>query len=311
MTTMPYLFDLAARFTGALSRLPLSFRERHTAYVVASLQPDGGFAGRQGASNLYYAGFGLRSAQILDVSDADFWRQAANYLRKAPAGDVADIVTLLVGRWQLMARGQTLWCETCAEEKINGLHKDLLDARSPDGGFAKTKGGKSSLYHAFLAALCSELLGQEFPDRDRTVAAVLERQCSDGGFADVSGKHIEGTNPTAAAVGLLKVLGGLRAEPAERATKFVLAMQRSAGGFAAHPAAPVSDLMSTFTALVALSDAGTIRRARLGSAGRYVSRLALPAGGFLGLTGDNEPDIEYTYYGLGALALLAEQATAP
>jgi geranylgeranyl transferase type-2 subunit beta len=190
------------------------------------------------------------------------------------------------------------------------LRNDLLESRSAGGGFAKTRGGKPSLYHAFLAALCFQLLGQEFPDADRAVAAVLSRQCSDGGFADVSGKHIEGTNPTAAAVGLLKVLGALDGARAERASTFVLGMQRSDGGFAAHPAAPASDLMSTFTALVALSDAGTIRRAHLGSAGRYVAGLALPTGGFLGFIGDNQPDIEYTYYGLGALALLAEQTAA-
>ena len=68
--------------------------------------------------------------------------------------------------------------------------------------------------------------------------------------------------------------------------------------------------MSTFTGLVTLVDLGAVPDVRLADVGRYVKSLAAPSGGFVGAKGDNASDMEYTYYGLGTLALLAEQVPA-
>jgi geranylgeranyl transferase type-2 subunit beta len=38
---------------------------------------------------------------------------------------------------------------------------------------------------------------------------------------------------------------------------------------------------------------------------RYVQSLEVPQGGFRGGAWDDRPDVEYTFYGLGSLALLA------
>ena len=138
---------------------------------------------------------------------------------------------------------------------------------------------------------------------DETRRLVLSRRSPAGGFADTLETETPGTNPTAAGVGLLRILDALD----QRAAAFLLAQQRPDGGFAAHPAAPVSDLLSTFTALVALADAGAIRRARLADVGRFVQRLALPSGGFAPVLADDSSDVEYTFYGLGSLALLASE----
>ncbi len=119
-----------------------------------------------------------------------------------------------------------------------------------------------------------------------------------------------GTNPTTAAVGALKALHELDDDSARRSADFVLSMQRPDGGFAAHAQAPMSDLMTTFTALVTLCDADAVRRARLADTARFVRDLIAAEGGFLAALGDDEPDVEYTYYGVGAMAILAAEAAA-
>ncbi len=152
-------------------------------------------------------------------------------------------------------------------------------------------------------------LGEPPASPQAAADALRGRQRSDGGYVDMPESADEsGTNPTAAAVAALKALGELDERTGSRASVFVLAMQRPDGGFAAHAKAPISDLMTTFTALVTLGDTGALRRARLGDAGRFTRALIAPHGGFLAACGDDEPDVEYSYYGVGALALLAGEA---
>ena len=85
-------------------------------------------------------------------------------------------------------------------------------------------------------------------------------------------------------------------------------MQRPEGGFAACAGAPEPDLLSTFTASVALAGMGALGRVKLAPVARFAHALQARGGGFRGCAGDVAPDVEYTYYGLGTLALLAEAA---
>ena len=45
--------------------MPAGTRRRHTDYLTAAQNPDGGFPGREGGSDLYYTGFALRSLAVL------------------------------------------------------------------------------------------------------------------------------------------------------------------------------------------------------------------------------------------------------
>lgn len=47
-----------------------------------------------------------------------------------------------------------------------------------------------------------------------------------------------------------------------------------------------------------------LERLDLPAIARFVGSLASPAGGFRACLSDDEPDIEYTYYGIGTMALL-------
>ena len=166
------------------------------------------------------------------------------------------------------------------------------------------------MYHTFLAALCAELSGSDFSGAGEAAAFVGSRRCADGGYADSGKEGGEGaTNPTAAALALLTLCGAAQAPLIrERAAAFLATMQRPEGGFAACAGAPEPDLLSTFTAAVALAGMGALGRVKLAPVARFAHGLQASGGGFRGCDGDVAPDVEYTYYGLGTLALLAQVA---
>ena len=64
-------------------------------------------------------------------------------------------------------------------------------------------------------------------------------------------------------------------------------------------------MLSTFTAVLTLRDLGAMDEIDVAAARRFVRSMELESGGFLGGEWDAATDCEYTFYGLGALALLA------
>ncbi len=66
----------------------------------------------------------------------------------------------------------------------------------------------------------------------------------------------------------------------------------------------MADLLSTFAGLVALVDLDALATIDGPAVRRYVESLAEAGGGFRGGVWDSRADAEYTFYGLGALAIL-------
>jgi geranylgeranyl transferase type-2 subunit beta len=77
------------------------------------------------------------------------------------------------------------------------------------------------------------------------------------------------------------------------------------GGLRANARAPLADLLSTFTAAWTLAQLGELGRLDTAELRRYAQSLELPGGGFRGGLWDDGCDVEYTFYGLGVLALLS------
>jgi geranylgeranyl transferase type-2 subunit beta len=67
----------------------------------------------------------------------------------------------------------------------------------------------------------------------------------------------------------------------------------------------LADLLSTFTGCWTLEQLGALGRIDAAAARAYAEALAEPAGGFRGGLWDEHSDMEYTFYGLGAVALLS------
>src|SRR5262249_8981392 len=79
----PYLPRLTARPADGVARLPADRRQRHARYLLASQNPDGGFSGREGGSDLYYTGFALRGLAVLDALSPRVCDHAAGFLRSS------------------------------------------------------------------------------------------------------------------------------------------------------------------------------------------------------------------------------------
>src|SRR6266436_153559 len=93
----PYLVQLAAQLMPGIDQLPREVRERHARYLRAAQNPDGGFSGREGGSDLYYTGFALRGLAVLGALSADVCGRAAGFLRGSltQQASVIDFFSLL------------------------------------------------------------------------------------------------------------------------------------------------------------------------------------------------------------------------
>src|SRR5947209_17242550 len=97
MYAEPYLPRLTARLADGLARLPVSQREPHGNYLRSLQNPDGGFSGREGGSDLYYTGFALRGLTVLEELTEDTCARAAGFLRHSltQQASVVDFFSLL------------------------------------------------------------------------------------------------------------------------------------------------------------------------------------------------------------------------
>src|SRR5687767_7966548 len=97
MASTDYLRTLTDRLSDGTLRQPGEFRRRHSRYLAGLQQPDGGFPGREGGSDLYYTGFALRGLAVLDGLSPEVAAQAAGFLKESltrPAS-VVDFYSLL------------------------------------------------------------------------------------------------------------------------------------------------------------------------------------------------------------------------
>src|SRR5579885_3452035 len=93
----PYLLRLTLRLAEGVAHLPSEIKTRHADYLRKAQNPDGGFSGREGGSDLYYTGFALRGLAVLDALTPDIGERAARFLRGSLArqASVVDFFSLL------------------------------------------------------------------------------------------------------------------------------------------------------------------------------------------------------------------------
>ena len=309
-----YLETLTLTLARGFERIAPERRTRHANYLLAHQRPDGGFAGREGQSDLYYTSFAMRALALLGELHGDVATRAAEFLQSKLVGrvPVVDFISLIYGatllQWaanvDVFAGKPPAWRQATAAA--------FESLRRNDGGYAKTPEGEaSSLYHTFLVVLSQQLLELPLVTPDRLVTFVLSRRRDDGGFVEMAPMKRSGANPTAAAIALLRLLGQLSDAHGQDAKEFLAEMQTDEGGLRANTRIPIADLLSTFTGLVTLRDLSAFQLPPdlafdIAACKRYVDALERPDGGFHGAAWDNGHDCEYTFYGLGALALLSD-----
>lgn len=303
---MPNSIDLFFHYVTRSADLPEVIRTRHRHWLIHQQRSDGGFAGRSGGSNLYYTGFGARLCAVLWSEVKDPWLAIIRYL--STQLETINSVTDLASAATIYGLVRVLIDESLAQLVVEPLRRRakeiLADLRRADGGFAKSqRSGFGSTYATFLAINVMNLLDIPFNDREKIVQFVCTQKRSDGGFAEIPYALQAATNPTAAAVSVLADIDALDKIDKSDVAEYFRHMQRHDGGFAAGPFAPVSDLLSTCAALSALWILG-IHQTPLTRVESFVRTLETPHGGFKGNVLDDQPDVEYTFYGLATLSLL-------
>ncbi len=267
-------------------------------FLLARLLPEGAFADRGGAADLYYTVFGLQGLTALAAAFPA--GKVAGYLASFGTGDGLDMIHLccLTRCWALLGR-------PAAGPELSGAVLRRLEAcRCRDGGYAQRPGAAAgSAYGCFLALGAHEDLGAELPDPPGLARCLRSLRTSDGAYANDANLPVGSTPATAAAV---TVLCRLRLPPPPETADWLLARHCPTGGFLAVAPAPQPDLLSTATALHALrlldADLADIRRPCL----RFVRSLRRRDGSFAGHADDPTGDCEYTFYALLALGHLAE-----
>ena len=307
LNELGYLARLMLRLTVGALQLPEATQRRHADYVLTRQRSDGGWAGREGESDIYYTSFALRSLAILGLLDGEVADGAVNFLKSRMQAQetIVDLLSLVYSAKLIEG--------TCSKDTFEGAKSDweqnltslLSELRRDDGGFSKSmEGHAGSTYQTFLVLLCLESIEQPCPDPQAAFDFLMSQQQDDGGFLEIRVGKRSGANPTAAAIGGLRVLRKLDSMTGQDAAEFLSELQTDEGGFQANTRIPLPDLLSTFTACWTLADLGQFKQISLRKAKKYVESMERSAGGFRGFELDHEDDVEYTFYGLGALALL-------
>lgn len=301
-----YLQDLTIRLAAGISCLPTELRARHAAYLKAAQREDGGFAGRMGESDLYYTSFALRGLAILEELDEQTTDRAASFLRSHMHSQqsIVDFFSLIYSSALLYALcGVEVFADAEPDWDQN-VARFLNSLRREDGGFAKaSEGHAGSTYHTFLVLLVMQLIGQEIENPDGIVQFLMDQKADAGGFREIRAARRAGTNPTAAAIATLKILDRLDEKTVDETMEFLLEMQTDEGGLRANTRIPIADSLSTFTGMLTIDDLGEMYELELDPLRRFVEGLQLPDGGFRAAEWDDAHDVEYTFYGLGCLAL--------
>ena len=304
---VPYLQDLTIRLAEGIGRLPEATRQRHAAFLRGKQNADGGFGGREGGSDLYYTGFALRSLAILGELHGELAEGAAGFVRQGLGGQAAiiDFLSLLYSAMLLETSAGIDVLNGAPADWRSRVATELERFRRDDGGYAMShEGYSSSTYYTFLVLLCQQVIAAPPVEPERIVRFVASRRREDGGFVELGPMRRSGTNPTAAAIGTLKILAAIDEETRQGAIDFLAERQTDEGGLAANTRIPFADVLSSFTGTLTLLDLGGLEEIDASEVRRFVQSLELDAGGFLAHAIDEVPDVEYTFYGLGGLALL-------
>ena len=301
-----YLQELTLRLALGAAELPLAFREQHVSWLIQSQGSDGGFSGREGASDPYYTAFALRSLWVLGSLDLEVGRKAADFLRSRlqKRESIIDLVSLVFAAAICeLAVGQVVIDDDDLtwRDNVAGV---LASLRTDDGGFAKTPEGRAgSTYQTFLSVLCHQLIDIPIPQPDSIQEFVASQAHPNGGYLEIRAAKRAGVNPTAAAIGTYKALNGLDPRQHENTIEFLAEMQAEEGGLTANTRIPFADLLSTFTGLLTLADLDATSEIDVQFAYQYAMSMAERSGGFRGFSLDQTADVEYTFYGLATLSL--------
>ncbi len=308
MAREPYLIRLAERLFSGWAGADAARKGRHRDFILAHQMPDGGFRGREGDSDLYYTSFAVRGLAMLGALDVEAAGRIGRFLGSfEPLRlSLVDLLSWLSTSVAVQLAGGPVPKEAEEPGWAARIAERLESVRTSDGGYAKSpEGAAGSTYQSFLVTLSYELIGLPLPRTNALVQFLYDRQRDDGGFVEIAPMKRSGTNPTAAAAAVLTMIDAMDDELRADVREFLFSVKSDEGGFQANTRIPFADGLSTFTGLLTLLDLEIPDVLDLKRVRDYLTGwLEFPTGGFRGASWDEQADVEYTFYGLGTLALL-------
>jgi len=266
-------------------------------FLHSTAASGGGYVDRGGRRDLYYTSFALDGLVALDALDPRDPHAVAtrDWLAGYGTGESLD----LVHRCCLARAWASQPVDSLPDRVRYGIAAGFAPHRAADGGFASRRNAaRGTAYGCFLAVNAHADLKVDLPDPGRTGECLGGMRSRDGGWSNEPGQAEGSTTATAAAVATLRSLD--QPLPAGVAEWF-LDRWHPAGGFCAAPDAPIPDLLSTAVTLHALDSLDGPWRDRRETVLDFLDSLWTNIGAFHGSWADDEPDAEYTFYGLVAL----------
>lgn len=309
-----YLQQLTVRLAEGIGQLSEERRQRHTDYFLRAQQEDGGFAGREGTSDLYYTTFAMRGLSILGELYGEVAERVESFLKPKLSSHqtIVDFFSLFYAANLLkVSSGKDIFAGSDAGWP-DQVAQFLETLRREDGGYAKgPEGNAGSTYHTFLVLLVLQLIEKPIPNPEKVIEFLESRRDEEGGWHEIRVSKRPGTNPTAAAVASMLMLDAIdeAKDPELVATTldFLVEMQTDEGGLRANTRIPIADLLSSFTGALTLIDLQAFDEIDIPAYQKFVHSMERDEGGFQAAAWDEAHDVEYSFYGLGCLALLARQ----
>ena len=299
--TSPHSIEIFETLSHASGQLHPEAGDAIGGYVLGQLRPDGGFADRNGDSDLYYTMFGLSCAVALNLQLPI--ARISNFLDRFQPGtlDLPHLNCLIKSRAALsLLRNPVL---ASALGRFTALRKLSVDSgtKAAVKHFLDNDSDDNTAYNRFLLLNAAQDCGLKLPGGDKILRQLELCRQPGGGFSNRADVKAPALNATVAAILLKRQLSGEKDTPA---LKWLAGQTAPSGGFKATPETPLPDLMSTATALFALKICGALTE----ETGRLNRDVIFDhwqeCGGFSGNIVENHCDCEYTFYGLLAMGAI-------
>jgi hypothetical protein len=255
--------------------------EQVAVFLASCQHEDGGFVGRDGSSDVYYACF---ATAILETFQQPYRAAELAVWLKAHPPAVDDLPHL--ASW---LRCRVLLPDQHRPGLPGSLRRGLLGCLAGCGGRLDDWNPQN----VFLAASVAGSLGQELPERGQLAKRIDEWLQ----------EHPTAPTGQLAAAGVLLQQDSSPVPPdlADR-----LRTRQIQGGWCAHECRPVPDLLDTAVAVHALRVMDEDLGCEADLVLDYVDSLWNSTGAFHGHWADDHLDAEYTFYGLLTIGWLAE-----
>jgi hypothetical protein len=243
-------------------------------YVKGSQTQSGGFADKAGHADIYYTLFGNFLAEALEMKD-----MIPSIKRYTETRSAQNDLT-----------GVNLYCAAILSARLGNDQMVMKTMRKKVRESINAGLNKQPAYGAFL-----NLLTCYYAEDFKSLYLIRKQLMKFDGH----------TGLPCPVVAALLVLQRSFNKPVNNLQNELLSFLAGNGSFKATRAAPIPDLLSTAVALYALRFAGADLRGIKPGCLDFIDSM-YRNGGFGGNAIDQDPDIEYTFYGLLALGALAD-----